>query len=150
MAELRQANADRHWYIVGRWQEFEGESRANQLRILAVGIFYTIQLVQFHFFSAPADRDFKFHRAASALAAAGVLVALAVQLCLRRRIFPAALKYVSTAADLLLVSCLAALGSGPQSPFDSLTSSSSLFPDCDFESLWCGLPVSAPCLVTGR
>ena len=44
------------------------------------------------------------------------LVALAVVLCLRLRIVPAALKYASTACDLALLTALAALGGGPNSP----------------------------------
>jgi hypothetical protein len=39
-----------------------------------------------------------------------------VLLCLRLRLFPAALKYVSTACDLALLTALASLGAGPHSP----------------------------------
>ncbi len=35
---------DRSWYITERWQQFEGEARANQLRIIAIGSFYLIHL----------------------------------------------------------------------------------------------------------
>ena len=44
------------------------------------------------------------------------LVALGVLLCLRGRIFPAALKYISIACDVVLVTATASLGSGPNSP----------------------------------
>lgn len=107
---------DRQWFIVRRWQEFSGEGRANLLRILAIGVFYCLQLIQYHFLEPSAQRDVAFHRAATTLAVAGLFVCLAVQLCLQRRIFPAALKYLSSAADIVLVTGLAALGGGPHSP----------------------------------
>jgi hypothetical protein len=44
------------------------------------------------------------------------MMALAVMLCLRRRIFPAALKYCSTAGDLLLLTSLAASANRALSP----------------------------------
>ena len=34
------ARDDREWFIVGRWQEYEGEARANLLRIAGIGAFY--------------------------------------------------------------------------------------------------------------
>jgi hypothetical protein len=116
MSTLSQPAADRQWYIVGRWQEFEGEGRANVLRMIAVGVFYGLQLVQFHFFAIPGESEQRFHRAATALAAVGVLVSLGVQLCLRRRFFPAFLKYVSTGTDIVLITGAAMLGSGAYSP----------------------------------
>jgi len=107
---------ERQWYIVGRWQEYEGEGQANLLRVIAIGVFYLIQLGHFHVLSAPSERDVTFHEAATALAATGSLASLAILLCLRRRIFPAGLKFISTGCDILLVTALAALGNGPQSP----------------------------------
>ncbi|MGE0757805.1 MAG: hypothetical protein AB7F89_09880 [Pirellulaceae bacterium] len=116
MSKVATRSADRQWYIVGRWQEFGGEARANFVRIAAVAVFYSLQLVHFHLL-APADqRDVAFHRGATVLAVAGVFAALAVQLCLQRRVFPASLKYLSTALDVALISGLAALGDGAHSP----------------------------------
>jgi hypothetical protein len=107
---------NRQWYIVGRWQEYDGESKANLLRLVVIGVFYLVQLVHFHVLAGTGDRDESFHRAATALAVAGSFVALAVLLCLRSRVFPAAMKFLSTGADLLLLTMLAAVGSGPKSP----------------------------------
>jgi hypothetical protein len=107
---------DRQWFIVGRWQEYGGEARANLLRLLAIAVFYSLQLAHHYLLSAADQRDANFHRAASALAVAGLFVTLAVQLCLQRHVFPSLLKYVSTAADIVLLTGLAALGSGPHSP----------------------------------
>lgn len=107
---------DRQWYIVGRWQEYAGESRANMLRLLAVGSFYLVELLRFHIFEKASVEQLPFHRHATALAVAWTMLALAVHLCLRVKIFPSALKYMSTAADVILLTTLTALVSGPTSP----------------------------------
>ncbi len=110
------APADRQWFIIGRWQEYEGESRANLLRIVAIGAFYTVQLIHYYYFTDQGDAARQFHQRATAIAVAWTMVSLAVMLCLRRQIFPATLKYCTTAADLLLLTALAALAAGPHSP----------------------------------
>lgn len=106
---------ERKWYIVSRWLEYEGESRANLLRIVAVAAFYGVQLVQFHLVRSADEAAVPFHKQATALAVAWTMLALAVTVCLRRQIFPAALKYVSTAGDIVLLSALAWLAGGPES-----------------------------------
>jgi hypothetical protein len=106
----------RQWFIVGRWQEFEGEARANLLRIVAVGAFYCIQLLQFYVFQKASPAALPFHRQATAIAVAWTIVALAIHTCLRLRIFPAALKYLSTTCDIVLLTALASLSRGPFSP----------------------------------
>ena len=122
MAHTTTSVNDRQWYIVGRWQEYEGEGRANLIRILAIGVFYSIQLVHYYGFADrhPEGPEFRqtvaFHQAATALAVAGSLMSLALLLCLRRRIFPGPLKFVSATGDVILVTSLAALGTGPFSP----------------------------------
>ena len=110
------ATADRQWYIVGRWHEYEGESRANLVRIVAIGAFYIVQLVNYHILYAGDPQQLPFHQKATGIAVAWTMVALAVLLCLRRRMFPAALKYCSTACDLLLLTSLAASANRALSP----------------------------------
>ncbi len=107
------AREQRQWFIVGRWQEYEGESRTNLLRIIAVGAFYIIELLRFYVFQKGTAEQLPFHRHATMVAVAWTMVGLAVLLCLRMRIFPAALKYASTACDVLLLTALAALAGGP-------------------------------------
>jgi len=107
--------SERQWYIVGGWQEYEGEGRANLLRIVAIGAFYTVQLVQFYVIGRADPALLKFHQSATALAVAWSMVALLVLLCLRRQIFPAALKYGSTACDIVLLTALAWLAGGATS-----------------------------------
>lgn len=113
LAALRQ----RQWYIATRWQEYEGEARANLLRIVAIGAFYMVELLRFYGFENAAPEHLPFHRQATLIAAAWAMVALAIWMCLRLRIFPATLKYVSTACDILLLTSLTALNApGPFSP----------------------------------
>ena len=42
--QTQPSRGDRQWFIVGRWQEYEGEGRANLLRIAGIGAFYCIEL----------------------------------------------------------------------------------------------------------
>lgn len=112
----RMQGAERQWFIVHRWLEYDGESRANLLRIFAIGGFYLVQLVQFYWLEQQAAAAIPFHKRATALAVAGTMVALGITLCLRRQIFPAALKYVSATCDIVLVAALVWLAGGPTSP----------------------------------
>jgi hypothetical protein len=105
--------SEREWYIVNRWLEFEGEARANLLRAVAVGAFYAVQLYQYYIVKQADPALLPFHQQATALAVAWALLALGVTLCLRRQIFPAALKYVSTGCDIALLAALVWLAGGP-------------------------------------
>ena len=45
--EVPATGDDRQWFIVGRWQEYEGEGRANLLRIAGIAAFYGIELANY-------------------------------------------------------------------------------------------------------
>jgi hypothetical protein len=114
---------DEAWFIVGRWREYEGERRANLLRLAAIVAFYGVELANYHGFrlggfELPRVEGVSrpFHLAVTALAVAWTMTAMVVQLCLRNRVFPATLKYVSTAADLALMTSVLAVSDGPRSP----------------------------------
>ncbi len=107
------SDVDRQWFIVGRWQEFEGEARANLLRIIAIAAFYIVELVNYHGFEVV---EKPFHQAVTALAVAWTMVALGVLLCLSQRIFPAVLKFVSTGCDVVLLTGVLLVADGPRSP----------------------------------
>lgn len=109
-------NSTRQWFIVSRWQEYEGESRANVMRLFGIGAFYAVELLRFHVLESASAERLAFHKQATLVAVAWTMLALGVTLCLRMSIFPAALKYLSTAADVLLLTTLAALVAGPSSP----------------------------------
>jgi hypothetical protein len=107
------ASPNWQWFVVGRWQEFAGEARANLIRIVAVGAFYILELVNYYAIGQQSAEYVAFHRAATALAVAWTLLSLGILLCLRRQIFPPALKYVSTLSDIVLLTCLALAVEGP-------------------------------------
>lgn len=109
--------ADRQWYIVGRWQEYEGEARANLVRVLAVIAFYVVQLVHFYGYSNRNAAETAFHTRTTAIAAAWTILAVAILFVLRAHMFPAAIKYISSACDLVLLTAVAALAAGPSSVF---------------------------------
>jgi hypothetical protein len=115
------AAEDRQWFIVGRWQEYEGEERANVLRLLAIAAFYIVELINYYglklgILEFPQIPDRAFHLSITALAVSWVMVGMAVQLSLHRQFFPASLKFISTGCDLLLLTCAILMAAGPRSP----------------------------------
>jgi hypothetical protein len=116
-------SADRQWFIVGRWEEYDAEARANLLRIIGIAVFYAIHLLNYRglhllFLQLPASEDIDqgFHLAITLLAIAWMMVSLGVLLCLRRRFFPSSLKFVSTGCDLVLLTSILTVADGPRSP----------------------------------
>jgi hypothetical protein len=114
---------DRQWYIVGRWQEYEGEARANLLRIIAIAAFYSIELANYYGFKLGflemehvEHLTKPFHQAVTALSVAWTMTGLGILLCLRLHIFPAPLKFLSTGFDIGILTAILAVGEGPKSP----------------------------------
>ena len=112
---------DRPWYIVGRWQEYQGEARANLLRLVAIGVFYGIEMINYYgvdlgFIQLPKISGVAFHKTATAIAAAWVILGVAVHLWLRLHLMPWALKYASTCLDVVLLTLLLMVADGPRSP----------------------------------
>ena len=115
--------SDISWFVIRRRLEYDGEGRANLLRIIAIAAFYGIELINFHglklgFLELPRQEgvDRTFHTAVTTLAVAWVALGLGVQFCLRRRIFPASLKYVATGADIVFLTSVLVIADGPRSP----------------------------------
>lgn len=114
-------SADRQWYIVRRWEEYEGETRTNLLRLLGIGSFYLIELANYYglhlgWIELPQVVDRPFHQAVTAVALVWTLVAMAILVCLQWRVFPGFLKYLSTGVDLVLLTLILALGDAVASP----------------------------------
>jgi hypothetical protein len=112
---------DELWFISGRLQQYQAEARANLLRIIGVGSFYVIELLNYHGFNLGAFEleptvDRPFHLAATALAVAWSMFALGTMFCLKWRVFPKAMKTITTAADLLLLTAILLVADGPRSP----------------------------------
>ncbi|QEH39113.1 hypothetical protein OJF2_77250 [Aquisphaera giovannonii] len=119
--DLATTPGDRAWFLSSRVQDYRGEARVNLLRLVAIAAFYLIELASHHGVSLgplaiPAAGDRAFHAAATALAAGWVSLAAAVQLGLGRGILPAALKYVTTGLDVVLLTALLMIADGPRSP----------------------------------
>lgn len=113
--------ADRQWFVIGRWQEYAGEARANLLRISGIAAFYIIELINFYGLrigpiDLPVTVDVKFHQQVTALAVAWTMVALATLVCLKLRYFPSWLKYATTLSDVALLSTILLVADGPRSP----------------------------------
>jgi hypothetical protein len=118
---MASASSDREWFIVGRWQQYEGELRANVLRLAGIGAFYLIELVNYFGLrlgplEMPAVVSREFHLTVTALAVAWALVGLTVLLCLSHRIFPAGMKFASSGCDLVLLTAVLVVADGPKSP----------------------------------
>jgi len=117
----RQRVLDRQWFIVGRWQEYEGEARANLLRAIGLAAFYAVELINYNglrlgFLEMPQVVERPFHLAVTVLVLAWAMVVLGVLWCRKQGVFPASLKFVSTGCDLVLLTTIMALGDGPRSP----------------------------------
>jgi hypothetical protein len=117
------ATEDRQWFIVSRWQEYDAEARANLLRIVGIGAFYMVELGNYAGFRLgplqlpPVEGvDVVFHRAVTAAAIAWVTLCLGVLMCLKRGIFPSWLKFISTSADVVMLTAVLTIADGPRSP----------------------------------
>lgn len=118
---LRPQSSDRQWYIVSRWEEYEGETRTNLLRLLGIGSFYLIEMANYYglrlgWFELPQVVDRPFHQTVTAVALVWTLVAMAILVCLQWRVFPSFLKYLSTGVDLVLLTVILGLGDAMASP----------------------------------
>ena len=125
---VRQATNERRWYITERWQHFDAERRANALRVVAIGAFYTIHLA--HYGSSQGRLQFlnflqlgdagavspRFHASITLLAVVWTMLCLGTMVCLSRKFFPWWLKFFSTGCDLFLLTSILYLGNGPASP----------------------------------
>jgi hypothetical protein len=113
--------AERSWFIVGRWEEYEGEGRANLLRVIGLVAFYLVELVNYHglnlgFLQMPSIVSRGLHLAISMVVLVWACVCLAVYVCRIQGVFPKQLKFLSTGADLVLLTTIIALAEGPKSP----------------------------------
>jgi hypothetical protein len=118
--QIRPLDDDQAWYVATRWQQLDGEYRANYLRILSVVGFYLVHLIQ-HYRpwgwmddGLPASRN--FHLAVTVIAAVWLLMAFAIELSLRQHLFPKGMMYLTTGMDFILLTAAVCLGNGQASP----------------------------------
>ncbi len=115
--------ADRPWFIATRWEQYQAEGRANLLRLIALCLFYSVEVARYYgvpldFLELPpaGPNEAAFHWAIASLTALWVVEAAVVAWLLRLHFFPRWLPYASTAADLVLLTTALMIGHGPQSP----------------------------------
>jgi hypothetical protein len=118
----------RERFILERWQAYEAESRANLLRITAIGAFYLVHLwsyfssqgkvPNFGFFQLADAGEIsrQFHLQITLLTVAWAMLALGILVALQQRIFPLWLPYVTTACDIVLLTTVLCISSGARSP----------------------------------
>ncbi|MEM9070954.1 MAG: hypothetical protein AAGE52_20760 [Myxococcota bacterium] len=111
------------WSVVQRVWSYRGEERANVMRVIAIAVFYVVQLANRHGLNlgilkleAVESVTAEFHAAVTALTVAWMAVALGALVMMRSRRFPPALKYVTTTIDVVLLSALLLIADGPRSP----------------------------------
>lgn len=119
---------DRDRFIAQRWQAYEAESRANLLRIIAIGAFYLVHLwsyfssqgkvPNFGFFQLADAGEIsrQFHLLITMLAVAWAMLALGILLALQQRIFPIWLPFFTTACDVVLLTSVLCISTGARSP----------------------------------
>jgi hypothetical protein len=120
--------ADRSWFITQRWQAYDAESRANLLRIIAIGLFYLVHLWSYFgsqgwlpnygFLQIAESGEItkRFHILITLIAVAWAMLALGILLALQNRIFPRWLPYLSTGSDIVLLTSMVCLGGMARSP----------------------------------
>jgi hypothetical protein len=125
---VMESPSERSWHVTERWQQYEGEVRANLLRIAAIGTFYLIHLWTYYSsqgklanfgllqLTTGGEIDRRFHMMVTLLALAWILLAAAVLMCLRSSFFPTWLPIVSTLADVLFLTSILGISAGPRSP----------------------------------
>lgn len=101
--------------------DFDMEERTNRIRLLAIAVFYLIELINFYGLNVgliefPAVVDRKFHESITALAVCWVLVAIGVRSLRTSGLWRRGLPYLATAADLVLLTCMLMIADGPRSP----------------------------------
>ncbi len=102
------------WNIARRIQEYHGEARANLLRLLGIGAFFIIHIVNYRILGVRGI-DAGFHAAVTALTVAWTLTSAGIVIALRSRLFPPWLKYASTGVDALLLTLILLVADGPRS-----------------------------------
>jgi hypothetical protein len=120
--------SERNWYIAQRWQAYDAESRANLLRIIAIGAFYLLHLwtyfgsrgwlPNYGFLQITESGTItkQFHVFVTSIAVAWAMLALGILLALQNRIFPRWLPFFSIGCDIVLLTSVVFLGDMARSP----------------------------------
>lgn len=114
---------DRQWFIVTRWLQFGAELRVNVIRLFAILVFYSVELANFYGFSlGPIEwpvldgLSVDEHSAITAIATLWLATSLGLFVCLKRKLFPRWLIFVSATADIVLLTLILIVRDGASSP----------------------------------
>jgi hypothetical protein len=109
-------NDDRSWSDAQRLESYAGELRLNLIRLVAIAGFYGYHLLDAYVLRPddPAIHGI-YHARIAGSALIWAIGAVALQLYLVNRWVPAALKYVATAWDLVMITVVLMIGKDPYS-----------------------------------
>ncbi len=109
------------WYAVYRAQAFRGEERVNAIRVAGILLFYALHLANLNGISfGPIQLEAvegvrEIHAAITAIVAGWLAVPLIVVVALRSRRFPRWFSYLTTAFDIVFLTCTLLVADGPSS-----------------------------------
>jgi hypothetical protein len=105
------------WADAQRLEGWAGEIRVNMIRAVALVAFYGHHLVNVYLIQSDPSVRGQFHAVVTGVVLVWAFVILVLHLSLTRRYVPPALKFLSTGADLVLITAMLMLtGEGPRSP----------------------------------
>jgi hypothetical protein len=105
------------WADAQRLESWAGEIRVNMIRAAALVAFYGHHLVNVYLIKADSSIRGQYHVVVTGVVLVWASIILLLHLCLTRRYVPPALKYLSTSADLALITAMLMLTrEGPRSP----------------------------------
>jgi hypothetical protein len=105
------------WADAQRLEGWAGEIRVNMIRAAALVAFYGHHLVNVYVLRDDPSLRGQFHAVVTGVVLVWAFIILALHLCLMRRYVPPVLKFVSTGADIVLITAMLMLtGEGPRSP----------------------------------
>lgn len=110
--------SDTRWQDMSRLESWAGEVRVNLIRASALVVFFANHLLDVYLFTPDRAQILAFHQLATGLVLVWVAGVLALHFSLTRRWVPPALKFVSTAVDLSLLTTLIIFS--PDGPRSSL------------------------------
>jgi hypothetical protein len=109
--------ADTTWVDARRPEAWAGELRVNLIRAVALVVFYASHLLNVYVWTDDPEARGAFHAVVTAAVLAWTVAILLLNVFLTRRFVSPALKYLSTAVDLVLITALVMVSpEGPRSP----------------------------------
>lgn len=114
-------------YIAKKFLAIEGEMVVNLIRILALTVFYVIELINFHGLHwgwleiAKVDSlDLRLHKILTGICVAWGFSSLGIWYSLKNRMFKPILSYFVSGLDVLLLTFVLLVADGPRSPLTVL------------------------------